>query len=346
MQIDMHYYGTYVLARAAGLDREFATRVATAAQLVDDYDKNMSEPLDDGSMLLVHPSAHGVTDFKNLDTNDQRLVWVPFHFLPGGIGDTFFAQLDCRADSLVAGEMLDNTLKYAEKGFFPELVGVAAHVYADTWSHAGFSGIRNERNRISMDSIQFDAELSHSARKRIEDKLEQAQANFKANAADITGLGHAGVAECPDRPFLKWSYEWEDQQEREQLVARNNPALFLSACEGLFGYFQRVAAVSGQGKALPFASIQEAIAEILAHDGDKDSRAEQWIAAVGRGKPFLAQGEDLPHYMGGVLVSRFSDVQDASAMQQHPLFPFLLAVEAHRTYVLRDLLPSHGLLVA
>lgn len=346
MQIDMHYYGTYVLARAAGLDREFATRVATAAQLVDDYDKNMSEPLADGSMLLVHPSAHGMFSPKNHDDVDQRFVWVPFHFLPGGIGDSLFAQLDCREDSLVAGKMLDNTLTYADRNFFAELVGVAAHVYADTWSHAGFSGIRNERNRISAESIKFDPDLSHSARQRIEDKLEQARTNFEANAADITGLGHAGVAECPDRPFLKWSYEWEDPQEREQRVVRDNPALFLNACEGLFTYFQRVAAVLRQGGAQPFASIQGAIAGILAHDGDKDSRAEQWIAAAGLGTPFLAQGEDLPDYMGGALVSGFSEVQDTSAMQQHPLFHFLLAVEAHRTYVLRDLLPSHGLLVA
>ena len=36
MQIDMHYYGTYAMARAAGLNRETARTVATSSQFVDD----------------------------------------------------------------------------------------------------------------------------------------------------------------------------------------------------------------------------------------------------------------------------------------------------------------------
>ena len=36
MQVDMHYYGTYAMARAAGLTKEKAKTIATAAQFVDD----------------------------------------------------------------------------------------------------------------------------------------------------------------------------------------------------------------------------------------------------------------------------------------------------------------------
>ncbi|MFH1582057.1 MAG: DUF6765 family protein [Pseudomonadota bacterium] len=36
MQIDMHYYDTYAMARAAGITRNAAKVIATAAQFVDD----------------------------------------------------------------------------------------------------------------------------------------------------------------------------------------------------------------------------------------------------------------------------------------------------------------------
>jgi len=36
MQIDMHYYGVYAIARLAGLRPEAARMIATASQYVDD----------------------------------------------------------------------------------------------------------------------------------------------------------------------------------------------------------------------------------------------------------------------------------------------------------------------
>ena len=36
MQLDMHYYGTYAMARAAGINSNASATIATAAQFVDD----------------------------------------------------------------------------------------------------------------------------------------------------------------------------------------------------------------------------------------------------------------------------------------------------------------------
>ncbi len=44
MQIDMHYYGVYTLARAAGVNREAAEVIATVAQFVDDNGKSRTPP--------------------------------------------------------------------------------------------------------------------------------------------------------------------------------------------------------------------------------------------------------------------------------------------------------------
>ena len=89
MQIDFHYYATYVMARSAGLNLESATRIATAAQFVDDNASPHDIEFDDGSSLNVEATAHHVADIANLNVKDQREVWVPFHFLPGNVGDSF-----------------------------------------------------------------------------------------------------------------------------------------------------------------------------------------------------------------------------------------------------------------
>lgn len=36
MQTDMHYYGTYAMARAAGLNQDTCRKIAYSAQFVDD----------------------------------------------------------------------------------------------------------------------------------------------------------------------------------------------------------------------------------------------------------------------------------------------------------------------
>ena len=60
MQIDMHFYGTYALARAAGLPPEVAKIVATAAQFVDDADTNDTISLANGEQFRTVVSAHGM----------------------------------------------------------------------------------------------------------------------------------------------------------------------------------------------------------------------------------------------------------------------------------------------
>ena len=86
MQKDMHYFGVYALARAAGMRDDAAEIVATASEYVDDaiWDKEVF--LEDGRSILAELTAHKLLNLKNADAEDQRKVWLPFHFLPGGRG--------------------------------------------------------------------------------------------------------------------------------------------------------------------------------------------------------------------------------------------------------------------
>ena len=96
MQIDMHYYGTYAIARMAGFAPEQARILSTAAQFVDEAVAANPVDLNGQSYLLPVISAHKMYELiKNSDMMDQWRVWVPFHFLPGGRGNDAARRLIC-----------------------------------------------------------------------------------------------------------------------------------------------------------------------------------------------------------------------------------------------------------
>ncbi|MYJ96092.1 MAG: hypothetical protein F4053_11065, partial [Proteobacteria bacterium] len=168
MQLDMHYYGTYALARAAGLAPEDCRIISTAAQFVDDNAGKDTVWFKDGARLDVDATAHHTYDMvANLDPEDQRQVWVPFHFLPGNQGQEYTERLICRKDSAIAREMVDHHVALSAKRYYVPLIGITAHVYADTFSHYGFSGVSSRKNRIEGDSLR----IVNS--ERLDDDLQQ-----------------------------------------------------------------------------------------------------------------------------------------------------------------------------
>ena len=51
MQLDMHYYATYAMARAAGIEPDDARIIATSAQFVDDNVARSHVTFRDGSRI-------------------------------------------------------------------------------------------------------------------------------------------------------------------------------------------------------------------------------------------------------------------------------------------------------
>ena len=101
MQSDMHFYGTYVLSRAAGIPREDAHTIAYASQFVDDSTEKSSEARQDGGLLVGIATAHyEVQCVRNrvMKRDEQRRVWIPSHFLPGGEGETLEEERRWRND--------------------------------------------------------------------------------------------------------------------------------------------------------------------------------------------------------------------------------------------------------
>lgn len=348
MQLDMHYYGTYAMARTAGLNKEVAIAVATAAEFVDDSG-TVSAPLTDGAYLYHEATAHHPAELEaNTDPDDQRRVWLPFHFLPGLQGKTLEERLICGKDSDVARELVEFTLKQVAAPYSAILLGITAHVYADTFAHYGFSGISSRLNRVDEESIKIQVK-----KKRIFDyiteKFDDFAEKFGGVAGNLLGLGHGSVATYPDRPFLVWTFTYEDGRPSGQ---RNNPATYFEACQRLHAMFSRYAtavpAYADKAARMDFAAIADTVQGILDLEGKLNERSRAWQKVFESGQ-FC--GKNPPEKIPAYAETMFA--RDARALQKGNLpkaekalaYQFMQAAAVHREFVLKTLLPNHGLRV-
>ena len=365
MKIDMHYYGVYVLARAAGVNREAAEIIATASQFVDD--NGMSEPsnlFDDGSRFYYKATGHHPKDVKeNLNEKDQRHVWVPFHFMPGNKGADFAQRLICQMDSPIANDMKEHNLSLFDRPYYLELMGITAHVYADTFAHYGFSGISHPLNMIAEDSIEHLNFENPEIEAYVLGKAASFLKEFDISVLNLSSLliqhgqsmikfgslGHGAALTNPDRPYLKWKYTTVFPSGEP--VERENTNDFMKACERLhemFRLFLEVQPIYADNSGSDFNTIADQIQSILQVQAPKKDRIKSWQEASRSGDLFPGSGETIPEYGGENWLALRDKMggSDSSIILDEPVYKFYQAAQAHRSYVLRDLLPEYGLVVA
>ena len=362
MQVDMHYYGTYVIARAAGIKWQDAQTIAYSAQFVDDSTKEDSDRHPDGGMLYGIASAHHnmrAATIDRVDIEEQRRVWVPFHFIPGGDGESFEEKLLCSKDSKIAREMIEHHVQSSQqKPFGMELLGIACHVYMDTFSHYGFSGIGSEYNKIEDNSIEL-IDLENSD---IKDYVESKFQNFLAKyGTEIFGssflegasgaLGHGAVATYPDRPYLHWKVKFElNRPNSDRDSDRNNPETFLEGCRCLHQQLLEFARIYYSDiEFRSFDEIEDQIGTILQFEGRKDERIRKWLEAVNNDEIYEKDDdEETPNYDAHMWEDTkydLSDLEHSEYLIGTPIYRFHQAACYHRYYVLKELLPAHGIAV-
>ena len=349
----MHYYGTYAIARAAGLKPQDAKIIAYSAQYVDDSNHTNDEVHNDGGMLYEIATAHHwkqagkgywiykikeslikIFTHRKIGNVEQRRVWVPFHFYPGNQGDTFSKKLICRKNSTLVNEMFDNHIEQLKNTpYILQLIGIASHVYMDTFSHYGFSGKSSRENKVKSDSFMFkNYEKEHkkhilnfnkkwkgeyitenwrnkslwvSLLSSLAHKIPilhkwihwfiNLKRKVKSSGAEIGSgaLGHGPVGELPDRPYLIWRFSYENKDEVSE---RNNPKTYLEGCENLYlklKKFSNLYYSSNQPIENNFSTIKESIKEILSFYGEKGERTKKWIEYIKENKLFNAEDNEL-----------------------------------------------------
>lgn len=354
MQKDMHYYCTYVMARAAGLNRNVSEIIATASQFVDDNASKNNILFKDAGRVDAEATAHHAVDVNNIKPDDQRQVWVPFHFLPGTRGETFADRLVCVKNSDPAKEMVKHHLTYSRSEFFLELMGITAHVFADTFSHYGFSGIGSPENEIINDSFEL-GDLSRQTKEYIDKKRKSFLKKFGDTlqsffAEELSGaLGHGAALTFPDRPYLVWSFVYEKTKTR--CPVRNNPETYREYCSEIYKIFKKVGRLRpelrDQSSEIKFIKIRGKLLDILATQATKKDRIEIWKRSVMDGKLLGGNPEEIPEYQDwNSAFGKMNNKADSRIALKSPVFRYFQAAALHRIFVLRQLLPMHGLVVA
>jgi hypothetical protein len=365
MDLDMHYYGTFALARAAGLDEPIAHRIAMAAEFVDDSTATEVVVHPDGARFRSESTAHHPSDLpKNDDLDDQQLVWVPFHFLPGADGATQSQRLICRKNSPVAQAMVKHHIEnWHDQPYAIELIGITAHVFADTFAHFGFSGVSSRANRVKSDSFKLingdplAGKIDGFFKKfGIQGGLIE---NFRRSvmseaAEDVTGaLGHGAVVTFPDQPYLEWSYQYEmPAVAGTKDVERQNANDFEEGARQLHIIFQAFAKIrsefaDGTG-GVDFETIRPTIREIVRLVGPREERIAAWKTAASdgkftRGRPFSLT--DYDHTAWRKQTQELAKLEKPELASAVPAYHFHHAAMMHRSYVLRELLPAYGIYI-
>lgn len=359
MQIDGHHALTYIAARFAGYAHHKASIVAYCAQYVDDATNSGLIRFDNGAMYKRISSAHKMLDHRNLDALANHQVWLPFHFLPGNAGlpagqnpkGSFVNKLVCKPDSPVARDMLKACVADHHKPYGLHRLGIAMHVYADTFAHQEFAGVNHKVNEVSK--------LSSNLKGRDKSFWKKIASYF---ISDAFPLGHGAALDYPDQPYLIWQYR--NGEKKPRLIKRNNPEIFFDAvdkmCRAIYCY--RIKDESMNLEAAP--GIPERDAAIIKkliqsfRDSSGEERHLRWLAEIAKGR--FSFGKAKPGYKAkGVGSWKYKAItQKAAADTGHEVFPyseaflssnwkmFHDALQAHRFEVIHDILPRYGICAA
>ncbi|MDB5870643.1 MAG: hypothetical protein JWQ07_85 [Ramlibacter sp.] len=393
MQIDGHHTATYVAARIAGFSFKDAETVAYAAQYVDDATNAGIVQFSESDYLYSRiASAHKMIDYNNLVDVENHLAWIPFHFLPGNgsmpAGESpaggEVARLVCRPDSHIARDMLRSAVLDRDRPRGLHRLGIAMHVYADTFAHQGFVGslsAANQTKNLTSGDPALDARIQAATRNEL---VATVRAEIKGliqlvvKAAGImirerrwpgsyiaaflkkTPVGHAAADVYPDQPYLTWSYE----DFNGQLIKRDNPALFVQAMDMMVRAMQawRVGdqTMNLEAQAGMTGADRDVAArlfrELTAIEGEE--RRQEWLASIGRGE--FSFGHEVPTYVGkgtgswketalGTIKAKDTGLEHyeyAPAFLTSDWKLFHDALQIHRSDVVHNILPRYGICAA
>lgn len=204
MDIEYHYYITYLIAIKSGFEIQEAYTIAYSSQFVDDncyeyiiYSANDSQARYKNSISAINE--------KNLNSHKLDEILIPFHFLPdvktkGNRKDGAMNPFNTVKNSTFAEYSLTNALKSGNLYW----IGIATHAYVDTWAHQNFVGVRSNYNAFN---------------------------NFLAKL--LPNIGHLDALDKPDLVGLIW------KDTRLKKVEINNVYRFTQASKKLMNLYLR-----------------------------------------------------------------------------------------------------------
>ncbi len=201
MDIEFHYYITYLIAARAGLPPPEAVTLAWASQYTDD------------NTFMCTVDAGRPTEYRNYISQtadilkprlDLMRIYSLFHFLPGDPQAPGAWRKDGAMHWLTTTPGSDNAndlLAAALATGNLYRIGIAAHAFADTWAHQNFVGYANPFNAFLKEDVA---------------------------TAIMPNVGHADAFFAPDEVDRRW----EDPRLIHGPI--DNRARFLAAADDLY----------------------------------------------------------------------------------------------------------------
>ncbi len=243
MDIEFHYYLTHIISKRAGFTEQEADTIAYASQYVDDnniiFRINKGKPGDywnfiSQTMNILKPK------------HELLRIYPIFHFAPGDPA----ADSACRRDGKQhvlnttpgnknAEHLLDFAFTAPEEIRLYQ-IGIATHVYADTWAHQNFVGWYDE---------------------------------FNGMGEVLPNIGHADAKHDPDYP----AHLWKDRRLLPELSHINNIDRFMEAGKQLFQKYRAYLTKKGRNNGgLKWPTLEKelvkAIGQIQANEEGKKGR--------------------------------------------------------------------------
>ena len=279
MQIDFHFYTIYALARAAGFKPDDAHIIAYSSQHTDDAKYEHALEFENGGRFQQVLSAHRLFNPRAIKKTTCYRIWLPFHFLPGNLGRDFYERMLTKANSIIAQRMAAEFLSSDLKPYGLHRLGIILHVYADTWSHQNFMGIKHD-----MNDVKWVKGIKKSLLKSL---------TLKALGYWAPKVGHAQVGTVPDEPYRNWEYK--DYEGHRFPISNQERALDAAQnCYMVLSNFLKRFPKFLSHLAMPWQKIVEKVGELFNHQGELEERVKAWQEAISNGTVgFKPEGKDI-----------------------------------------------------
>ena len=162
MDIEFHYYMTYLIAVKAGLDSDSARVLAHSSQFIDDNDIVFEVDKGRGSAYRNY-----ISQTMNILKPKEKLlrIYPIFHFIPGDPRshtawrkDGKMHWLCTTPNSANANDIIDAAIRSGSL----HRIGVAAHGYVDTWAHQNFIGYYDDFNAMDIGLGRLTPNIGHA----------------------------------------------------------------------------------------------------------------------------------------------------------------------------------------
>lgn len=322
MDIEFHYYITYFIALKAGFKSDDAYAVAYSSQHVDDNTEEYK--ISQGTADAYNNYISQTSDILKPEKKLMR-IYPAFHFMPGKEEeidtdsalrrDGKFHILNTIPDNSNARSLLKEALN--AKDLYR--IGIASHMYCDTFAHQNFVGYYESVN--SMKGI-----------------LEKV----------IPDIGHADAQHWPDWPGEVW--------EDVRLIKRNgnvaeidNKERFLLASGRLFEEYRKYIdpacsdAKLQQDKSAMISTIDKAIGE---HDKDnresknRTARYKSLITSADNGFKDYVEKEWFTEAVDQKWFRPFTSYNWKENYKESHWYKFQEAIKAHQKHAMSSILDS------